>query len=308
MDVDELVQLVLAGDVKAVAKSISLVESLSPNAWDFVTKISSKVRGVPVIGFIGPPGSGKSTLIGKTLEHFKKSGLSVAVLAVDPSSPFTGGSVLGDRVRMTHLPADKQIFIRSMATRGAGGGIALPVKPVLRIFDAAGYDIIILETAGAGQTDVAVHETVDLVVVVVTSDMGDSIQAVKAGLLEVGDLYVVNKSDDPRSSLTAKMLETFLHRRKDHVAVLRTNALTGEGAKELADAILHTWQQLRASGEVEKRRKSQLIAEIKTIVQEQVRTALQKPENQQIIAKIAEQEQNPYRASLKIIRTVFRKN
>jgi len=104
------------------------------------------------------------------------------------------------------------------------------------------------------------------------------------------------------------MLETFLHRRKDHVAVLRTNALTGEGAKELADAILHTWQQLRASGEVEKRRKSQLIAEIKTIVQEQVRTALQKPENQQIIAKIAEQEQNPYRASLKIIRTVFGKN
>ncbi|MEM0381079.1 MAG: methylmalonyl Co-A mutase-associated GTPase MeaB [Nitrososphaerota archaeon] len=269
-----LVDDILSGDTKSLAKAISIVEARGGEAEYILTSLGKHVRGRPVIGFSGPPGSGKSTLIGRIVEYLNRRGLKVAVLAIDPSSPFTGGAVLGDRVRMSTVTSTPGVFIRSMATRGAGGGVVTHVRAVLRIFDAAGFDIILVETAGAGQTDVSINDVADVVAIVVTPDIGDSIQAIKAGLLEIGDIYVVNKADDVRSSYTASMLEAMLGRHGVKPTVLKTVATRGEGIEELAEILLKKWEQLKAEGELQARRRRQLIAEVLNLILEDLRTAV----------------------------------
>ncbi|MEM1945932.1 MAG: methylmalonyl Co-A mutase-associated GTPase MeaB [Candidatus Caldarchaeum sp.] len=286
-EVDRLAKDVLAGDVKALAKAISIVELYSAEAEELLSKLFRHVGGKPVIGFSGPPGSGKSTLIGRVVEHLTGRGFRVGVLAIDPSSPFTGGAVLGDRVRMAAVSSRPGVFIRSMATKGVRGSVAVNVRAVLRVFDAAGFDFILVETAGAGQADVSVNDVADIVVIVVTPDMGDSIQAIKAGLLEVGDVYVVNKADDVRGSLTAAMLETMLSRKNAKPTVLKTVATRGEGVDVLAETLLKTWEDLNASGEIAARRRRQTVAEVITMMMESVRIAAEKlASNEQFAAEV----------------------
>ncbi len=275
-DVDRLVGDVIAGDTRSLAKAISIVEAGSSEAGHILSRLAKHVRGRPVIGFSGPPGSGKSTLIGKFGEYLKGNGLKVAVLAIDPSSPFTGGAVLGDRVRMVSIASAPGVFIRSMATRGARGGVVAYVRSVLRVLDAAGFDFILVETAGAGQTDVSINDVADVVAIVVTPDMGDSIQAIKAGLLEIGDVYVVNKADDSRSSYIASMLEAMLSRGGAKPVVLKTVATRGEGVVELAETLLRKWEQLKTDGELQARRRRQTIAEVVALIMEDFRTAIER--------------------------------
>ncbi|MEM0482886.1 MAG: methylmalonyl Co-A mutase-associated GTPase MeaB [Nitrososphaerota archaeon] len=274
-DADSLVDDVLAGDTRSLAKVISIVEAGGGEAGHILSRLAKNVRGRPVIGFSGPPGSGKSTLIGRIGEYLKGIGLRVAVLAIDPSSPFTGGAVLGDRVRMVSIASAPGVFIRSMATRGARGGVVAYIRGVLRVLDAAGFDVILVETAGAGQTDVSINDVADVVAIVVTPDMGDSIQAIKAGLLEIGDVYVVNKADDSRSSYIASMLEAMLSRGGDRPVVLRTIATRGEGVDVLAETLLRKWEQLKADGGLQARRRRQTIAEVAGLIMEDFRVAVE---------------------------------
>ncbi|GBC72154.1 putative GTPase [Candidatus Calditenuaceae archaeon HR02] len=274
--VDQLVDGVLAGDTRSLARVISIVEARGGDAEAILSRLAKHLRGRPVIGFSGPPGSGKSTIIGRIGEYLKGNGLKVAVLAIDPSSPFTGGAVLGDRVRMVSISSTPGVFIRSMATRGARGGVVAYVRAVLRVLDAAGFDVILVETAGAGQTDVSINDVADVVAVVVTPDIGDSIQAIKAGLLEIGDVYVVNKADDSRSSYTASMLEAMLGRGGDRPVVLRTVATRGEGVDVLAETLLRKWEQLKSGGGLQARRRRQTIAEVAALIMEDFRVAVER--------------------------------
>lgn len=236
-----------------MARALSHVESGDSVGLELLRRIGPSVRGIPVIGLVGPPGAGKSTLVARLVAEFMSRGKRVAVLAVDPSSPITGGAVLGDRVRLTGVVSHDQVFFRSLASRGALGAIARNVRAMTRVLDAAGFDVVLIETVGAGQSDVEIMSVADLVVVVVTPDFGDSIQAVKAGLLEIGDLYVVNKSDNPAANAMKITLESMLTGRKGAV-VLKTVAATGAGVSELATRMLAQFEELSRSGELERRR------------------------------------------------------
>lgn len=286
-EVERLVKDVLAGDAKALAKAISIVEHYQPGAEVLISELHRHLNRRPIIGFSGPPGSGKSTLIGGVAEYFTGRGLRVGVLAIDPSSPFTGGAVLGDRVRMTSVASRPGVFIRSISTKGSKGVVTSHARAILRVFDAAGFDIILVETAGAGQTDISVNDVADVVTIVVTPDIGDGVQTIKAGLLEIGDVYVVNKADDARSSLTATLLETMLSRIDPKPRVLRTVATRGEGTEELGETLLKTWERLNASGEIFARRRRQTVTEVLAIMMESVRlTAEELTSNKQFLEDV----------------------
>lgn len=237
-----------------MARALSHVESGDSLGLELLRRIGPSVRGIPVIGLVGPPGAGKSTLVARLVAEFSSRGKRVSVLAVDPSSPITGGAVLGDRVRLTGVVSHDQVFFRSVASRGALGAIARNVRAMTRVLDAAGFDVVLIETVGAGQSDVEIMGVADLVVVVVTPDFGDSIQAVKAGLLEIGDIYVVNKSDNPAASAMKTMLESMLSGSRRDAVVLKTAAAIGLGVPELATRMLARFEELSRSGELERRR------------------------------------------------------
>ncbi|MCS7094322.1 MAG: methylmalonyl Co-A mutase-associated GTPase MeaB [Thaumarchaeota archaeon] len=253
-DFEGLIAGLLSGSRVHIAKALSFVEAGDPFGLEILKRVGPLVRGVPVIGLVGPPGAGKSTLVARLVGEFGSRGMRVAVLAVDPSSPITGGAVLGDRIRLTGIVSHDQVFFRSLASRGAQGAVARNVRAMSRVLDAAGFDVVLIETVGAGQSDVEIMGVADLVVVVVTPDFGDSIQAVKAGLLEIGDLYVVNKSDNPASSLMKAMLESMLSSSKRTATVMKTTASTGEGVGEVASMMLQKTEELSKTGELARRR------------------------------------------------------
>lgn len=250
----ELVAGVLSGSRFHVAKAITLIESGDPLGDLVLSRLRERLRGIPVIGFAGPPGAGKSTLIAALVGVLRERGRPVAVLAVDPSSPISGGAVLGDRVRLVGRVDQSGIYFRSLASRGATGAIARNIRAMCRVLDAAGFEAVMVETVGAGQSDVEIMGVADLVVVVVPPDYGDSIQAVKAGLLEIGDVYVVSKSDLPNSRLMASVLESLLSGRNRRVKVMTVSAVTGESVRELVELIWSELEAMRASGELDARR------------------------------------------------------
>jgi len=250
----ELVNGVLSGSRHHIAKAITLIESGDRLGDLLLSRIRERLRGIPVIGFAGPPGAGKSTLIASFVNILRERGRPVAVLAVDPSSPISGGAVLGDRVRLVGRVNQSGIYFRSLASRGAPGAIARNLRAMCRVLDAAGFDAVMVETVGAGQSDVEIMGVADLVVVVVPPDYGDSIQAVKAGLLEIGDVYVVSKSDLPNARLMASLLESLLSGKGRRVRVLTVSAATGENVVNLVDLIWSELEAMRSSGELEARR------------------------------------------------------
>jgi len=236
-----LVARVSAGDIRAVARAISKVEDLSKDAAELMKQIFPLTGRGLVVGITGAPGAGKSSLVDKLALHYRKLGERVGIVAVDPSSPFSGGAILGDRIRMQQLGLDRDVFIRSMATRGNLGGLARSTVDAVSILDAAGYHKIIIETVGVGQDEVEIVKAADISVVVLVPGMGDDIQAIKAGIMEIGDVFVINKADREGVYSTEKELEALLSlaMREDswHPPIVKTVATETKGIEELAAAI-----------------------------------------------------------------------
>ncbi len=239
-DLSELVRKSRSGDRRALARAISAVEDGSPDGSVIVEGFSPYSRKVPRIGVTGAPGVGKSTLLSSLISHIRKTGLMVAVIAVDPSSPFSGGAILGDRIRMQEHIGDPGVYVRSMAGRGHLGGLSAAVPEAAHLLDGAGFDIILIETVGVGQSEVEVMHHVDTTVVVVTPGWGDSVQAGKAGLMEIGDVFVVNKADRPGAARARRDLQAMLAlgpRRPWHPPVVETVATGGTGIEELWEVL-----------------------------------------------------------------------
>ncbi|MEM1544888.1 MAG: methylmalonyl Co-A mutase-associated GTPase MeaB [Candidatus Methanomethylicia archaeon] len=233
----EIVKDILNGDKKAIAKAISTIENFKPEACYILKALREYCGKSHIVGVTGPLGIGKSTLIDKLISIYRKSKCSIAVIAIDPTSPFTGGALLGDRVRMQRHSLDDGVFIRSMATRGGYGGIARALGPAIRILEAAGFNTIIIESVGAGQLDVNIANYSHTVLLVLGPMLGDEIQFMKSGIMEVADIYVINKSDNPNAELVAMMLVELLKYRKHEEGwippVVKTIGLTGIGVEEL---------------------------------------------------------------------------
>jgi LAO/AO transport system kinase len=237
----------LGGDRRALARLLTAVENRTPMAEAALRSLYPKAGHAQLIGVTGPPGAGKSTLVAALIGELRRAGRPVAVVAVDPSSPITGGAVLGDRVRMQAYASDPDVFIRSMASRGHSGGLSSATTAAAAVFDAVGFDVVLIETVGTGQSEVEVAAAADTTVVVEAPDMGDEIQAIKAGLLEVADIVVVNKGDRPGAQRTAAQLQSMLaggpRPMRPNVPALRspevlvTTAATGEGVAALLAAI-----------------------------------------------------------------------
>jgi LAO/AO transport system kinase len=254
-----LVERIAAGDTRAVARAISKVEDLSKDAAQLMKKIFPLTGRGLVIGITGAPGAGKSSLVDKLALHYRRQGERVGIVAVDPSSPFSGGAILGDRIRMQTLGLDSGVFIRSMATRGNLGGLARSTVDAVSILDAGGYGKIIIETVGVGQDEVEVVKAADISVVVLVPGMGDDIQAIKAGIMEIGDVFVINKADREGVLTTEKELEALLSLagRDDswEPPIIKTVAIESKGIQELATAIerYRTFNLQTKSGEGRRR-------------------------------------------------------
>jgi len=278
----QLAERLMAGDTRALARAIRMVEDRDPGIADLLRQVRERAGRARVIGVTGPPGSGKSTLCDQVIERWRAGGHLIGVIAVDPSSPFTGGAILGDRVRMVRHTLDPGVFIRSMAARGHLGGLAAAAREAIRLLDASGRDRCLLETVGVGQSELEVMETADTTVVVTTPTTGDAVQIIKAGILEIADIFVVNKADLPGASKVVRDLKELVRHGAIRAGwsppVLTTVAESGEGVDELVGAIDRHGDTIAESGELERRRVARLRAEVEAIVieraAERARTAL----------------------------------
>ena len=272
-DPETLVTAALNADRAALARLLSLVERGGENARAVGRLVHPHTGNAHTVGITGAPGAGKSTLTNRLIEIIRKSGTEVGVLAVDPSSPFTGGAILGDRVRMQDHVLDAGVFIRSMATRGHLGGLSLATPEALRVLDAAGFPTILVETVGVGQVEVDIAAAADTTVVVVNPGWGDAVQANKAGLLEIADVFVINKADRDGAQQTQRDLEDALSlatRDRHRPAIIRTIAATGEGVSDLWDAISEHRTWLESSDELARRRAHRVDDELREILVQRV--------------------------------------
>lgn len=272
---EELKEKVLEGDTWSLARAISLVENEDPLAIDLLKELYPHTGNAYLLGVTGPPGAGKSTLVDKLIEHYRKTGLRVAVLAVDPSSPFSGGAILGDRIRMQRHATDPEVFIRSMGNRGHLGGLSLATGDAAKILDAAHYETIILETVGIGQAEVEVASHVDTTLLVVVPGLGDDVQVLKAGIMEIADIFVVNKADREGVERCVAEIEQLLSvREMDEQAftppIVKVVARENQGISELAQAIEEHREYLIRTGEWKKRRKARIRKEVYSLITDQL--------------------------------------
>jgi LAO/AO transport system kinase len=307
MEVEALVGGVLAGDRRAVARAISAVEDDAPELAALSAGIYGKTGRATTIGLTGAPGVGKSTLAGELVRIARDEDLRAAVLAVDPTSPYTGGALLGDRVRMQDHAIDPGVFIRSMATRGHLGGMALAAPEAVRILDAAGYDVIFVETVGVGQAEVDVAAATDTAVVVIAPGMGDAVQMAKAGILEAADIFVVNKADRDGASDAAKELRQMLHlgaERDWDPPVFVATASKGEGIGEVWAAVQEHRARAEASGALAAKRRARLLREAESLAAERfrVRAAEALEHDPALGDDLAERRIDPYRAAQELLR------
>jgi LAO/AO transport system kinase len=262
---DELVAQLLAGHRAAAARLISWVENNYPEASRAMQLLIPHTGRARVVGITGPPGAGKSTLTAELIRHYRQKGLKVGVVAVDPSSTITGGAVLGDRVRMQEFATDAEVFIRSMATRGNLGGLARMTNDVVRILDAFGKDVVIVETVGVGQDEVDIARSAQTTVLVQVPGLGDDVQAIKAGVLEVADIIVINKADREGADRLQQQLRMALEMKPRggwQVPILKTVAIKGEGIEDLAHAIDDHYAYLKETGELLERERRKLHEEL----------------------------------------------
>jgi LAO/AO transport system kinase len=325
--VNALIEQVRIGRRRAIAQLITQIENNDTAARSAIKALYSDTGKAHIIGITGPPGTGKSTLVNGIAKVIRKSDLRVGIIAVDPSSPFTGGALLGDRVRMRDLSGDVGIFIRSMASRGSLGGLARMTGNVVKLLDAAGYEVILVETVGAGQAEVDIASTAHTTMVVEAPGMGDEIQTIKAGILEIADLLVVNKADRPGSDRTVKALKAMLqmgqsrgyvdhHGKKisvemsekdrsdssEHwqVPVLDTVATDGKGIEELVEVTFAHKTHLQKSGQWFQREKARCRQEIGQLLQTrylaEIRARVPTTEREKLIVAVAERRIDPYSA------------
>jgi LAO/AO transport system kinase len=303
-----LVDATLRGDRGAIARLISLVESGSDDVSKAVGRLFAHTGNAYTVGITGAPGAGKSTLTDGVISRIRSEQLDVGVLAVDPSSPFSGGAILGDRVRMQGHATDEHVFIRSMATRGHLGGLALATPQAVRVLDAAGKPWIIVETVGVGQVEVEIADAADTTVVVVTPGWGDSVQAAKAGLLEIADVFVVNKADRDGVDATVHDLQQMLELaagREWRPPIIETVATTGAGLDELWDAVGAHRSFIEADGRLQLARHARIRDELRSIVlarlQVQVDDRCEGEQFDKLVSQVAARELDPYAAAAKLL-------
>ena len=298
----DLVDGVLSGDPRAVARAISMVEDGDAGLEELSAGVFPHTGRASTIGLTGSPGVGKSTLAGELVRVAREGGMSVAVLAIDPTSPFTGGALLGDRLRMQAHATDPDVFIRSMATRGHLGGMALAAPEAVRILDASGRDLVIVETVGVGQAEVEVAAATDTTLVVVAPGWGDHVQAAKAGIIEIADVFVVNKADREGAETSVRDLQQMIRMGAEQPwtpPVVMTSAVEDEGISELWGAIDGHRQHLEETGALERGRRSRLLREVESLTAERLRGAIGEllDADDSLVDDLAERRIDPYRAA-----------
>jgi LAO/AO transport system kinase len=304
-----LIERLLAGDKRALARAISLVEDDDPDGWEIVRQAYPHTGKAQVVGFTGPPGAGKSTLIGALVKHRRAEERDVAVLSIDPSSPFRGGALLGDRIRLTEHFLDPGVYIRSMATRGALGGLAEAALQAALLMDAAGKDDVFLETVGVGQAEVDVIDHADTVVLVLIPGSGDSIQALKAGVMEIPDVIVVNKADHPMTDTMVREIRSVLSlgpQQGWRVPIVRTEAARGEGVAKLAEKLAEHRAYVEDEGLLSERRRRNLMNEVVGIATHRLRRALEAsvredPEIGKLLDQVVSRELDPASAASAVL-------
>lgn len=279
MEINQLIEKFNEGSIRALGKAITIVENREKDADFLLHELNKNTGKAHIIGFTGSPGAGKSSLIDSLVSHLRKNNIKVGIIAVDPSSPFTGGAILGDRIRMIQHSTDKGVFIRSMANRGRTGGLGIATRDAIKILDAFGFEVIIIETVGAGQTEIDIVKTADTVSVVLNPEAGDDIQAFKAGIMEIADIFVINKSDLPGAGRTRISIETSVHESKSKddnwlTPVIMTSSFKNQGIDELWNKIKEHYNHLNQSGELENRRFKNLNAEVIAILENKLKNYL----------------------------------
>jgi LAO/AO transport system kinase len=301
-----LSERLIAGDKRALARAITLIESDDPAGWELVREVYPRTGKARIVGFTGPPGVGKSTLIGALTAELRKTDRSVAVLSIDPSSPFTQGALLGDRVRLSDHFLDPGVFIRSMASRGALGGLSEAALQVALVMDAAGKDDVLIETVGVGQAEIDIVDHADTIVLALMPGSGDSIQALKAGVMEIPDVIVVNKSDHPMTDTMMREVRGVLALSHDpegwKVPILRTEASRGEGVEELAEQIGAHREFIEERGTLAERRARNLRSEVLGIATSRMRrkleaTAAEDPRTAELLERVVRRELDPATAA-----------
>lgn len=307
-----IVKGLLAGERRAIARAISIVDNDEPESRDIIKQIFAKSANsnIRTVGFTGPGGAGKSSLVGKLIPECQALGYKIAVLAVDPTSPITGGAILGDRVRMRgNLDNDENVFMRSMASRGAMGGVSKSLRNAIRILAAAGYNLVLVESVGAGQLEIEISKVVDLTVVLFTPHTGDNVQAVKAGLTEIGDIYVVNKGDLDGATTLYQTIVDLIGDSKRRPAVLKTSAKTGKGIVELAKTIdkLLKEKSLNYGAQERKMLEDEITDMVLSIVEKKVSAMLaQDRKYSEFIDRLARKEIDPYMAAEQLAGNLLR--
>ncbi|HET8651356.1 MAG TPA: methylmalonyl Co-A mutase-associated GTPase MeaB [Gaiellaceae bacterium] len=311
---ETLLEGVRGGDRRALARAISLVEDSDPRAYELVRRLYPETGEAYALGVTGPPGVGKSTLISALVRHVREDGKTVGVISVDPSSPFSKGALLGDRIRLSDHFLDPGVFIRSMGTRGHLGGLAEATLQALLVLDAAGRDLVFLETVGTGQSEIEVIGVADTVVLVLMPGSGDSVQALKAGIMEIPDVIVVNKRDHPAAKTMLNEVRSILALDTESdwkPPIVLTEAVTGEGIPELWEKIAGHREYLESNGLLDARRRKNLAGEVFTVASARAKTHLEQavaddPELRRLLDEVQRRELDPLTAVREIMTRVFK--